>query len=154
LDKDKFDLRVDQTFASRTFAELAAVTADIPAGLTTAKPPAPARAQGEARILRPSIVLMVATVPYAGMWLLLLPLDDPHRAGALVGIATLFYSIVVIFAGARLIEFLLTRMLTTDLEETTRVSAGQLVGLHGAGCPVTWSRSLPGPPADGGRTAI
>ena len=34
LDKDEFDLRVGQAFASRTYAELAAVTADIPAGLT------------------------------------------------------------------------------------------------------------------------
>jgi Domain of unknown function (DUF1707) len=45
LTKDELDARVGQTFASRTYAELAAVTADIPAGLTTAKPPAPARAQ-------------------------------------------------------------------------------------------------------------
>ena len=31
--KDEFDARVDQTFASRTYAELAAITADIPAGI-------------------------------------------------------------------------------------------------------------------------
>src|SRR6516165_7757729 len=36
LAKDEFDLRVGQTFASRTYAELAAVTADLPAGLTAA----------------------------------------------------------------------------------------------------------------------
>jgi len=30
LDKDEFDLRVGQAFASRTYAELAAVTAGIP----------------------------------------------------------------------------------------------------------------------------
>ena len=46
LAKDEFDLRVDQALASRTGAELAALTADIPAGLITAKPPAPARANG------------------------------------------------------------------------------------------------------------
>jgi hypothetical protein len=46
LAKDEFDLRVDQTFASRTYADLAAVTADIPAGVTAAQPPrTPARAQ-------------------------------------------------------------------------------------------------------------
>jgi hypothetical protein len=33
LDKDEFDARVVQTFASRTYAELAAVTADIAADL-------------------------------------------------------------------------------------------------------------------------
>ena len=47
LTKDEFDLRVGQAFASRTYAELATVTADIPAGLLAAQPlrkPAPAQA--------------------------------------------------------------------------------------------------------------
>jgi hypothetical protein len=39
LAKDEFDLRVGQTFASRTYAELAAVTADLPARLATAQAP-------------------------------------------------------------------------------------------------------------------
>ena len=46
LAKDEFDLRAGQAFAARTYAELAAAIADIPTGLTTPKPPAPARAQG------------------------------------------------------------------------------------------------------------
>ena len=48
LAKDELDLRVAQTFASRTYADLAAVTADIPAGLIAAPPPrasVPARAR-------------------------------------------------------------------------------------------------------------
>ena len=46
LTKDEFDLRMAQTFASRTYAELAALTADIPAGLIGAQPRLkPARAQ-------------------------------------------------------------------------------------------------------------
>ena len=46
LTKDEFDMRVGQTFASRTYAELAALTADIPAGLTGAQRlRKPARAQ-------------------------------------------------------------------------------------------------------------
>ena len=53
LAKDEFDLRVGQAFASRTYAELAAVTADIPAEPTTAQPPGAARAQGEQAVLRP-----------------------------------------------------------------------------------------------------
>ena len=45
--KDEFDARVGQTFASRTYAELAAVTADIPAVQIADQPPGgPARAQG------------------------------------------------------------------------------------------------------------
>jgi hypothetical protein len=42
LDKDEFDVRVSQTFASRTYAELAAVTADLPADLPAAAAPVPA----------------------------------------------------------------------------------------------------------------
>jgi hypothetical protein len=46
LTKGELDLRVGQALASRTYAELAAVTADLPAGLTDSRPPrqtAPAR---------------------------------------------------------------------------------------------------------------
>jgi len=38
LDRDEFDVRVGQTLASRTYGELAAVTADIPAELVGALP--------------------------------------------------------------------------------------------------------------------
>ena len=41
LTKDEFDARVGQTFTSRTYAELATVTADIPAELTGALPRRP-----------------------------------------------------------------------------------------------------------------
>jgi hypothetical protein len=43
LDKDEFDLRVGRALASRTYADLTALTADIPARLTTARPPRLAR---------------------------------------------------------------------------------------------------------------
>ncbi len=39
LTKDEFDARIGQTLASRTYAELVTVTADIPAGLAGAQPP-------------------------------------------------------------------------------------------------------------------
>ena len=48
LTKDEFDLRVGQTLGSRTYAELAAVTADIPGRLIGAQLP-PKRAQAKAR---------------------------------------------------------------------------------------------------------
>jgi Domain of unknown function (DUF1707) len=41
LAKDEFDLRVEQAFGSRTYAGLAAVTADLPAGLAAAGPARP-----------------------------------------------------------------------------------------------------------------
>src|SRR5499433_3554404 len=64
LAKDEFDLRVGQAFASQTYAELAAVTADLPGGLAGAQPPQPPGAAGEPRIPRPGLVLTVATVLY------------------------------------------------------------------------------------------
>jgi DUF1707 SHOCT-like domain len=39
LSKDELDARVGQTLAARTYADLAALTADLPAGLTEAWPP-------------------------------------------------------------------------------------------------------------------
>jgi Domain of unknown function (DUF1707) len=41
LDRDEFDARIGQALASRTYGELAAVTADIPAELTGALPHRP-----------------------------------------------------------------------------------------------------------------
>ncbi len=45
LSKDELDARVGKTLAARTYADLAALTADLPAGLIAARPPRkPARA--------------------------------------------------------------------------------------------------------------
>ena len=54
LTKDELDMRVGQTLASRTYADLAALTADLPAGLARTQPvrkPARARARPTARRL-------------------------------------------------------------------------------------------------------
>jgi hypothetical protein len=102
LAKDEFDLRVGQTFAARTYADLAALTADLPAGLTAAQPPQPARAHGERPVLGwPGAVITVGTVLYAGVWRLafLLPKgvgDDPSGASALIFAASLVYLLVLI----------------------------------------------------------
>ena len=99
LAKDEFDLRVGQAFAARTHAELAAVTAGLPAEPTpaqptpaepataqpttaepataqpataqpaTARPPAPARAQIEPPVVRPGRLITVATAVCAGVWM-------------------------------------------------------------------------------------
>jgi len=45
LTRDELDERLGETLASRTRAQLATVTADLPAGLAPARPPEPARAQ-------------------------------------------------------------------------------------------------------------
>jgi hypothetical protein len=67
--KEEFEARVIQTFAARTHAELAVVTADIPAGLPPAPPPlrpAPASPPAHAG-LRPRERAVVATAVLAGL---------------------------------------------------------------------------------------
>jgi Domain of unknown function (DUF1707) len=110
LAKDEFDLRVGQTFASRTYAELAAVTADLPARLAADQPPQPARAQGETRVLRLGVVTMAGTAVYAAVWPLafLLPQSGPpydHDAGVkLVMLATFFYFWFLLMFGAQMLS--------------------------------------------------
>jgi hypothetical protein len=59
LTKDEFDLRVGRVLASRTYADLDALTAGIPGGVTSARPPA-----GHAR--EPGRVLSFKTAAGAG----------------------------------------------------------------------------------------
>ena len=101
LDKGEFDLRVGQAFASRTYAELTAVTADIPAGPILAPPPEPARAQDQQPVLRPGPVIMAATVLCAGVWgvALLTVKGDNNAAADLVLMTTLIYFLVLLIAG-------------------------------------------------------
>jgi hypothetical protein len=63
LGKDEFDLRIGWALASRSFADLDAVTDDLPAGPTKARPPAPAREPGRKQlIMRASVTIAVAGV--------------------------------------------------------------------------------------------
>jgi len=76
LTKDEFDQRVDQALTSRTYAELAAVTADIPAGLIADQAPGrPARAQA-----RP-------------------PMSNPAKAGICVAIAIAVAAVLTFATG-------------------------------------------------------
>ena len=136
LAKDEFDLRVGQAFAARTHAELAAVTAGLPAEPTpaqptpaqpaaaqptTARPPAPARAQIEPPVVRPGRLITVATAVCAGVWMFgfLVPWprdaegDPPHGVALLVYATTLIYLFVLAMTlwlgGAGLVESWLKR---------------------------------------------
>jgi len=94
LAKDEFDARMARAFASRTYVELAAVTADIPAGLAAVQPlRTPVRALSRAEMAAAwamygivlTVILTIAVVPgqttigaiaitaaviYAAFWLL------------------------------------------------------------------------------------
>ena len=73
LTKDEFDLRVGHALTSRTYTDLAAVTAGIPAGPAAAQPvPEPARAQApsplEPEIRTGARAILVITVIMAVFW--------------------------------------------------------------------------------------
>ena len=76
LDRDEFDLRVGRAFASRTYADLAALTADIiPARLTRARPPEPARESANKK-KKAVAALACATLAIAGMLAAMPPIPD------------------------------------------------------------------------------
>jgi hypothetical protein len=108
LVKDEFDLRVGQAFGSRTYAELAAVTADLVVEPTARQPLRAGRGQGEQPVLRTGRVIMVTTALYAGVWAAtFLPAwpassegDPPQGVAMLFGVTSLMYLFVlVIVAG-------------------------------------------------------
>jgi hypothetical protein len=104
--KDEFDARVSQTFAARTHAELALVTADIPAGLAAApSPPGPAPARGRAPVhasLRPGDRAIMATAIVAGLALMAAIFAGPYAAGPeLVGAGSALVSLFLLAAQMR-----------------------------------------------------
>jgi hypothetical protein len=109
LAKDEFDLRVGQAFASRTHAELAAVTTDLPAERTAAQPPL--LAQVGQPVWRPGPVIAVATALLAGVqaFVFLPPWptnsegDPPRAIVGLFVISTLMYLGTVLIAVCHLI---------------------------------------------------
>jgi DUF1707 SHOCT-like domain len=132
LAKDEFELLVGQAFAARTRAELAVVTASVPAkpaaGTASfpaepaaATPPAPGRARTEPRALHPGPVIAVATAVCATVWMFvfLMPWpkdaegDPPHAVAVLLYLTTLTYLLVLAMTlwlgGAVLVESWLKR---------------------------------------------
>jgi hypothetical protein len=142
LDRDEFGQRVSQTLSSRTYAELSAVTADLPPELAAAQPPAPARVQNKRRVLRPVVALTVATAVYAGTWPVALSLPvsgpdhDPHAGVALAGTAFIVY----------LIYLVVTVMVLVDSRQQERSSKQLPPGsAPGAGRPASPPLPAPGP---------
>jgi hypothetical protein len=78
LDQGEFGLRVGQALAGRTYADLAALTADLPAGLRAAPPPWPwpTRTRLQPSGLRPRRWIAIATVLYAAVWAYVLLAPD------------------------------------------------------------------------------
>ena len=90
LTKDEFDMRVGQTFASRTYAELVALIADIPAGLIRAQPlRQPAQAQNphpENKVVNSCAcatlaIIVLGTIVFTGQFWIVLRGRGRHFGG-------------------------------------------------------------------------
>jgi hypothetical protein len=125
--KDEFDARVGRTFASRTYAELAVVTADIPAGLP-ALPPAPAGAPSQApapAATAPAermLTAATATTAIAAVLALAAALVLPNPAAGLL---------VIFAAGSAAVTMLLLARLVRGTEQGDKPPGGQRTQLAG-----------------------
>jgi Domain of unknown function (DUF1707) len=105
LDQAEFGLRVGQALAARTYADLAALTADLPAGLRAAAPqwPWPTRARLQPSGLRPRRWIAIATVLYAAVWAYVLLAPDrggyPAAPMLIIGGFCAYLSVWVIGVG-------------------------------------------------------
>ena len=92
LARDEFDLRVGQALASQTYADLAALTADItPARLTRARPLEPPRESANKK-KKALAALSCATLAYPGLMAALPPIPDgsPFAVPVMVVMFVLF----------------------------------------------------------------
>jgi hypothetical protein len=65
LDREEFGLRAGQALASRTCADLAALTADLPVRLVPARPPRPARDPARTKAV---VAMAAGTAALIGLW--------------------------------------------------------------------------------------
>jgi len=96
LTKDEFDTRVSQTFGSRTYAELAVLTADIPVGSASAQPLRKAAREPMNNAAKAGICVSIAFVTLV----VLTALAGP--AGFVL--CVVFYFVASLAAGAQMLD--------------------------------------------------
>jgi hypothetical protein len=106
LTKDEFDARVAGALASRTHADLAALTADLPAESPAIRPP---RSSVPARPKNPTVrtgvrLIAATTVVTGGVWADALLNQSGQMLGALASTFTVIWLGVVILVAAIMIE--------------------------------------------------
>jgi DUF1707 SHOCT-like domain len=110
LAQDEFGLRIGLTLAARTYADLAALTADLPAGLAAARPPQPDPAPGGQKVVRPGRWIAGATAAYTGAWayeLFLSPHggDNPSFPLLIIGGFLVYLGILIVSVGAIIVNW-------------------------------------------------
>jgi hypothetical protein len=144
LAKDEFDAQVGLTFASRTYADLAAVTADLPAWLFGAQPPRkPARAKAQppaSTDIKPGVVAAIAgmTALTSGLWAAVLighKIDDHGTKGMLLGLLILTFTDIgmLILTGVVVRESRLQKHSGRQLPPTTPGPGGRASGRRASG---------------------
>jgi Domain of unknown function (DUF1707) len=109
LTRDELDSRAGQAFASRTYAELDALTADIPAEPVPVRPSRPTRARPErpanATVKTGARVIIAATVLTAGVWAgAIFSQADSVAVGTLIWAFTFAWLGIVLLVGAVMVE--------------------------------------------------
>jgi Domain of unknown function (DUF1707) len=109
LTRDELDSRVGQAFASRTYAELAALTADIPVEPIPVPPSRPNRARpgrsANATVKTGARVIIAATVLTAGVWAgAFFSQADSAAVGTLIWAFTFAWLGIVLLVGAVMLE--------------------------------------------------
>ncbi len=110
LDRDELDTRLGRTLAARTRAELAALTADIPAGLTVTPPvqaPAPERADKNT-VMALACATAAVTIPVAALpvaW----AVTDARVSGQAVMYLVIAVSVIWVPLAAVLLQVLFVR---------------------------------------------
>jgi hypothetical protein len=110
LIKDEFDSRVGHALASRTHADLSALTADLPAGTPAprpSRPPLPARNRRSQNttVKNGARVIAAATVLMGSVWAgALLSGADSQAMGVLVSAFTFLWCGIVILIGSIMLE--------------------------------------------------
>jgi Domain of unknown function (DUF1707) len=111
LAKGEFDARVSRALESGTRADLAVLTADLPAAPKASRPLERVPVQGGKPVVRPSRMIMAATAIYAVIWPFTFALPWPTNAegdppAALIMLfvsATVTYPVIVLIAVANMI---------------------------------------------------
>ena len=101
LTRDELDARTGRALAARTHADLAALTADIPAGPAAApppRPPTPARRRPLARVAAKSGICLIIMAAAIGAWLI----ADPEGSGLDHSVAELMLALAACAAWAAL----------------------------------------------------
>lgn len=99
LARDEFDARVGQALVSRTGADLAVLTADIPAGLTGAQLPHPAgKPAGKDAVTAVACV----SAAWTGIWVPPVMVAGTHSVATLVLAVVLICVVPVLLAGVLL----------------------------------------------------